>query len=397
MTQTAFPEELLTKPTAKRLAYFKACTIAHPRLQAADQALRNAIDEPTGELIVFLYGPTGVGKTTVLGRCKQQLIEERRKEMKRDPGWMPIVGMEAMSPERGDFNWRDYYIDALRAFDEPLINRKVGAPEISAGSRNASQYILRRIDGRSVLRAALESAIRQRRPVAFLIDEAQHLAKISGGRKLQDQLDCLKSLAVRTNTVHVLAGTYELLILRQLSGQLSRRTRQIHFPRYRADCAEDARDFKNVLWNFQIRMPLKSEPDLMSHWEFCYERSLGCIGLLKDWLSRALAAGLSQRKPNVTIRHLEQQALSIADCQKIAAEILEGEAILAESESTRRRLRSLLSLDDAKPTSNGCAAASDQQPSAAPKQGRQAKFVGERNPKRDPVGGVSRLEDECPK
>ena len=117
MTKTAFPQELLAKSTAKRLAYFKACTIAHPRLQAADQALRNAIEEPAGELLVFLYGPTGVGKTTVLGRCKQQVIDAQRKEMERDQGWMPIVGMEAMSPERGDFNWRDYYIDALRAFE----------------------------------------------------------------------------------------------------------------------------------------------------------------------------------------------------------------------------------------------------------------------------------------
>ena len=45
--------------------------------------------------------------------------------MEHDPGWVPVVGVEVISPERGDFNWRDYYIDALRAFDEPLINRKV--------------------------------------------------------------------------------------------------------------------------------------------------------------------------------------------------------------------------------------------------------------------------------
>lgn len=382
MTETAFPTGLLAQSTAKRLAYFKACTIAHPRLQEADQALREAITEPTGELIVFFFGPTGVGKTTVLSRLKQQVVEERRKQMERDPGWMPIVGMEAMSPERGDFNWRDYYIDALRAFDEPLINRKVSNPEHAVGSQNASQYIPRRIDGRSILRAALESAIHQRRPIAFLVDEAQHLAKISGGRKLQDQLDCLKSLAIRTNTVHVLAGTYELLILRQLSGQLSRRTRQIHFARYHADSADDVRDFKNVLWNFQIRMPLKSEPDLMSHWEFCYERSLGCVGLLKDWLTRSLAAGLSQKKPNVTIKHLENQALSIADCQKIASEILEGETVLAESEATRKRLRALLGLEEMKATGK-----TKTETKSTPS--RQARYVGERNPKRDPVGLAS--------
>lgn len=392
MNQPAFPLELLTQSTAKRLDYFKSCTIAHPRLHEADQALRAAISEPTGELLVFFYGPTGVGKTTVLNRCKRQIIEERRKEMEDDPGWFPVVGMEAISPERGDFNWRDYYIDALRAFDEPLVNRKIQITELGTERKNIPQYVPRKIDSRSVLRVALESAIRHRRPIGFFIDEAQHLAKISGGRKLQDQLDCLKSLAIRTNTVHVLAGAYELLILPQLSGQLSRRTRQIHLARYHAESAKDLRDFKNVLWNFQIRMPLKSEPDLMSHWEFCYERSLGCIGLLKDWLTRVLALGLSERRPNVTIKHLERQALPISDCQKIATEILEGEASLADSESTRKRLRTLLSLEEVKAPRE--AATAGGQPAIPSKRGRSSQFVGERNPKRDPVGVAHSTDDE---
>lgn len=392
MNQPAFPLELLTQSIAKRLDYFKSCTIAHPRLHEADQALRAAISEPTGELLVFFYGPTGVGKTTVLNRCKRQIIEERRKEMEDDPGWVPVVGMEAISPERGDFNWRDYYIDALRAFDEPLANRKIQIAELGPERKNIPQYVPRKIDSRSVLRVALESAIRHRRPIGFFIDEAQHLAKISGGRKLQDQLDCLKSLAIRTNTVHILAGTYELLILRQLSGQLSRRTRQIHLARYHAESAKDLRDFKNVLWNFQIRMPLKSEPDLMSHWEFCYERSLGCIGLLKDWLTRVLALSLSEKRPNVTIKHLERQALPISDCQKIATEILEGEASLADSESTRKRLRTLLSLEEVNAPRE--AATAGGQPAVPSKRGRSSQFVGERNPKRDPVGVAHSTDDE---
>src|SRR5207249_11118650 len=65
---------------------------------------------------------------------------------------------------------------------EPLIHRKISNPEPPPARGSPSQYIPRRIDSRSVLRVALESAIRQRRPLAFLVDEAQHLAKISGGR-----------------------------------------------------------------------------------------------------------------------------------------------------------------------------------------------------------------------
>jgi len=278
----------------------------------------------------------------------------------------------------------------VRRLNCPLSWRKISNPEPPPAHGSPAQYIPRRIDSRSVLRVALESAIRQRRPLAFLVDEAQHLAKIAGGRKLQDQLDCVKSLAIRTQTVHVLAGTYDLLILRQLSGQLSRRTRHIHFARYRADTVEDVRAFQNVLWNFQVRMPLTAEPDLLRHWEFCYERSLGCVGLLKEWLTRALATGLAQKTPQVTLRHLEQQALSLADCQKIATEMLVGEAILAETEGARKRLRTLLALADA--PSRGARPVGAAPPPAIPRQ--PTTRVGERNPTRDPVGVAGRMGEE---
>mgnify|MGYP001159352168 CR=1 FL=1 len=393
MSQRVFPPDLLTQSPAARLAYFTACTIAHPRLQEADQALREAISAPTGALLVFFYGPTGVGKTTVLQRRQQQMTDEQRAALEGDPGWMPIVRMEAIAPERGDFNWRDYYIDALRAFDEPLISQKISNPEPAVAPPAPAQYIPRRIDSRSVLRVALESAIQQRRPRAFFVDEAQHLAKLSSGRKLLDQLDCIKSLAMRTQTVHVLAGTYALLILRQLSGQLSRRTRQIHFPRYRADVAADVRDFQNVLWNFQIRMPLPSEPDLLRHWAFCYERSLGCIGLLKEWLTRALATGLAQRTPQVTRSHLEQHALSVADCQTMATEMLEGEAMLEEGAGTRQRLQTMLALDSRHATGGGPAVpAESSSPPTPPRQ--RPTMVGVRTPKRDPVGLAPCLPEE---
>jgi hypothetical protein len=153
------------------------------------------------------------------------------------------------------------------------------------------------------------------------------------------------------------------------------------------------RDFQNVLWNFQIRMPLAAEPDLLRHWEFCYERSLGCVGLLKEWLTRTLAAGLAQKTPQVTLRLLEQQALSMADCQKIATEMLEGEAILAETDGTRKRLRTLLAFADAPaPGTRPTAAAGTSRPTTAPRP--PTTRVGERTPTRDPVGVAGRTGEE---
>lgn len=61
-----FPPHLLNESGASRLDYFKAYTVAHPALKQADQAVWNALREPAGAALIFVVGPTGVGKTTLL-------------------------------------------------------------------------------------------------------------------------------------------------------------------------------------------------------------------------------------------------------------------------------------------------------------------------------------------
>jgi hypothetical protein len=212
-----------------------------------------------------------------------------------------------------------------------------------------------------------------------MIDEAQHLGKVASGRRLLDQLDVIKSIANRTNTVHVLFGTYDLLAFRNLSGQLSRRSVDIHFPRYRAHDAEDRKIFVNIVHSFQNKLPLPEPPDLVKHWELLYERTFGCVGVLKQWLVKALAAALRRGDSTISIHGLETHALSIAQCDKILSEITEGEARLNESDGARSKLRARLGL----PTASG------QSPAVSGPAGTEArhKFTpGQRKPARDPVG-----------
>ena len=70
MPKYAFPPELLEQSPEARLGYFKSFTIAHPLLREADAALKQAIQEPTGWSLIFVYGPTGVGKTTLRRRVE---------------------------------------------------------------------------------------------------------------------------------------------------------------------------------------------------------------------------------------------------------------------------------------------------------------------------------------
>ncbi|MGB3208833.1 MAG: ATP-binding protein [Crinalium sp.] len=371
-----FPIELLTRPATERLAYFENYTVAHPRLKEVYEILMRTIAEPAGASFIFVYGPSGVGKTTLRLRVEQKLTELALPKLESDRGRVPVVGVEAIAPESKNFNWKDYYTRALIALEEPLIDHKFdysarGIYRDNSGKINVESKVVA-----PALRRALENALIYRHPDVFFVDEAQHFGKMASGHKLQDQLDCLKSLANTTGILHCLLGTYELLTFRHLSGQLSRRSVDIHFSRYCADSPEDVQAFKGVLLTFQQQMPLAETPDLVNQWEYFYERTLGCVGILKNWLTRALKDALDKEVPTITLKDLEKRAWSVAQCRRMLQEIQEGERQLSETETDVNNLRSALGLG-AKTTSL---------PEEAPKTTRPPQKVGKRKPKRDPVG-----------
>ncbi|MEH1996047.1 ATP-binding protein [Nostoc sp.] len=373
---TGFPLELLTRPTTERLAYFKQYTVAHPRLKEVYEILMRTIAEPAGASFIFVYGPSGIGKTTLWLRVEKKLKELALPKLESDRARVPVVGIEAVAPESRYFNWKEYYTRALITLEEPLIDHK-----FDYGVRGISRDNFGRINVESkvvapALRRALENALIHRHPDVFFVDEAQHFGKVASGYKLQDQLDCLKSLANMTGILHCLLGTYELLTFRNLSGQLSRRSVDIHFRRYCADSPEDVQAFKSVLLTFQQHLPIAETPNLVDHWEYFYERTLGCIGTLKDWLIRVLDDALDRQATTITVKDLQKRALSVAQCQKMFKEIQEGERQLSETEADVQNLRSALGLG-AKPI---------VLPEETPKTTRPPGKVGKRKPKRDPIG-----------
>jgi hypothetical protein len=223
----------------------------------------------------------------------------------------------------------------------------------------------------------MERALRYRRPQVVFIDEAQHLGRIASGRKLSDQLDVIKSIANRTQIVHVLLGTYELLAFRNLSGQLSRRSVDLHFARYSVDIPEDRQIFQNILLTFQKQLPFTEEPDLHDLWEYLYERSVGCVGILKEWLVRASIASLKNGGVTLSLKDLENTALSVSQCEKILLESREGEAQLNDREDSRSRLRTLMGI--------GLPVTQQAEHACVPTNSTKATKVGQRRPQRDPI------------
>src|SRR5712691_7959892 len=281
-----FPQHLLHQSPERRLDYFKAYTVAHPALKQADQAVWNALREPAGAALIFVVGPTGVGKTTLLTHIEKRLIDLATTQADRRTSQIPTLRLDAVSPALMQFKWGDYYQRALLLLQESrgeyTVEHHHLTPILSRQVVEQNTLPWKGIADTAGLRLIFEQALKHRKPYAILIDEAEHIAKAARGSKLLDQLDHLKSLAIMTQVVHVLVGTYDLMVFRNLSAQLSRRSIDVHFSRYQATNEADMRAFKSVLWSFQHNLPLEEEPDLLQHWKYCYERTIGCVGVLKD-------------------------------------------------------------------------------------------------------------------
>ena len=344
-----------------KLTQFKEYAVLHPQLARVDMLLMRAIREPAGFAHVLVYGPSGVGKTTMIRQIAKRLNENVVEQL---PGVsnssnyrngsqppMPLLLLETRPPDGGMFNRADYYRTALKLLGEPFYERRMLIDidaEQTWEKKGRGRTKTAQFNDSPELRHALEEAMTKRGVRAVILDEAQHLMKIGTGAsagKLLDQLDWIKSMTNVTGVLHILIGTYELLNFRNLSGQASRRGLDIHFPRYLYQNELDRQDFQATLLALLMQVPINVDvPQLMQDWLYFYERSIGCVGVLKDWLIRTVAATLHDGYDTLSLERLHEHTLSLAQCERMALDTTEGEQKLSYMESRHEHLWHLLQI-----------------------------------------------------
>ncbi|GGA77260.1 ATP-binding protein [Ornithinibacillus halotolerans] len=279
-----FPVQLLEDTPIKRIGYFKNYSVAHPFFIAAFKEILKRITNPSTKQIFLVYGPSGVGKSELFKKVFERLLSDYKVLMETDKSLVPIAGFEAIAPDNGKYDWKEHYIRALMALDEPLIEHKIDIDKNINKQLNNKERQPNR-----ALRRSLENALKFRKTKAMLIDEAQHMTFNGSAKTATDQMNLIKSLVSISNTPHVLFGTYEILDFRDSLGQLSRRGLDIHFRRYDVRKKDDQEMFIKTLWNLQKQIPLLTEPNLVEHWKYFYQVSAGCIGILKDLIEQHLS------------------------------------------------------------------------------------------------------------
>ncbi len=388
-SEREFPLELLTATKEHRLNYYDEYTMAHPFLDRAFEDLKPLVRHCGETRLIFIVGPTGVGKTKLRQLTEKWILEELWESIRNNMGHLAVASVEAVLQKSGLFNAKDHLKRCLYALHEPeeFIKNKInygvdGVYRTDDGKLAIKSRILE-----TDLGWALEQALKYSHPQIFFIDEAHHMLAVASGRKLTDVPEAIKSLANRTEVLHGLLGTYELLTLHDIGDQLSRRSLYIHLPRYDAQFIEDREDWQSIVWNFQAQIPISEEPDFVSHWEYLYERSLGCVGILKNWTRNAFADALEDEAKTVTLKHLERRALSIGQCRNILKKIKEGEKRYTEIEGEAEKLRTELELG-IKPISRTQKISQSHSESnqTTNHKSKSRKAVGKRKAKRDSVG-----------
>ena len=151
----------LSPAAQRRLTHFKAFAISHPLLQRVDTTLMRAIREPAGFSHVLVYGPSGVGKSTMMRQIAQRLNSAERGASPGGPSSVPVLLLETRPPDAASFHRADYSRTAFKTLGEPFFDRRVLVDIEAEPTWEQKGRKTTRFQDASELRHALEDAIRR--------------------------------------------------------------------------------------------------------------------------------------------------------------------------------------------------------------------------------------------
>lgn len=365
---------LPTAATTKAVTAFIDYKFGHPIARHTFKQLCTEMSIVSSPQILLLVGPTGVGKSTLIRAACNRVMSNLQGVLQTEPDFVPIVSLSAMPSTGAAFDWKDFYIRLLLGQNEPLTDRKLFLPRQPVLFPDAP--VIDRVVEQSAapaLRRSVESHLKHRRTRLLVIDEAQDML-LSSGASSKRNFELIKSMAVNTGTTILMTGTYDLLSILEQSGQLARRSQIIEFPRYDMRLKEQREEFRKILFNLSTLLAQHVPVKIMPNAEFFYIKSIGCIGILKDWLARCLEHALMERVSCIDAKFAERFALDNKSLKRILEEALWGEQKL-EDTADNVIIEMLQS---------GTVLTKSGYQGAQPKPRRP----GTRKPTRDPVGGA---------
>jgi len=305
---------------------FKTAKVRHPRLVEQEQFLLRAISGHRSYTLIDMYGASGVGKSTII-----EQVASLVRASETNLAVFPVVIVQASPEDVGSSARLDYYQQILGQLQHyPAVRDRTKNLHLYNNPGKKSSDPAEWLE----VRNAVEYAFALLQVKVVFVDEAQHLMAPDTARKPTAQLDWLKALTNRTNVLHVLVGNFDLYECCHLNGQSVRRMRDHHFPRYHLDTQKECEEFVGALKSLLESVPLAVDmPALLSHWRWFGEWSVGCIGILGDWIVETVDALWSEGKTTLTIDALTRHALQPDQRARLEMEARTGEHRVARAQA----------------------------------------------------------------
>lgn len=330
---------------------------------------------------VVLAGPTGVGKTHLLRRLVLAIWQAFAELVRSEPSCVPVLFTTAVAHGARSFDFKRLYRDGLLGLRDVFVDRRA-AP---VSRKACCSLIDRTATTISDMRTALERELKERKTKVWIIDEAQHILLGGKSGSVVDQFEVLKSIAQTAGVKLILCGTYRLPDLLRISGQVMRRSSTVQYNRYRAHRKEDLIQLGNVALSLMSALPVDEYPNAAQNIQFLHAGSLGCVGVLKDWIARAWASAHFEGRRTITLEDLERTKIDNEALELMADEIAWGDAGYGRLEWRLGR---------------GCKTGVKRSRGTTTK--RPKRRPGERHPARDVVGPMqptaasnSSISEEC--
>lgn len=331
-----FPVELLACDKQQKKEYFMSYVTPHPSLDNAVNKTIAFLNSPISERLIFVCGPSGVGKKEFINNITDRVMNEFASSCLDNPGYIPIVNVEATAPEQGSFNFTNLWKQALANLDEPLIDSKVTYTIENRLNLNG-QYVPYSKMSKADYQEVLVNALNFRGVKVMVINEAHHMLRVATSKKANWSVDLFKTLSNRSQTRIILVGTYELCAYLEdldytVTDQINQRTKIVDFPRYNNNSADEVNAFAKAAKKMLLHMPFEqtSESLVDSDWEFLYNYSLGCIGTLKNWFMDAYSFALDSNSNTLTLKHLKETKLPWKRLSLMLDSITDGEHRMEE-------------------------------------------------------------------
>jgi hypothetical protein len=165
--------------------------------------------------------------------------------------------------------------------------------------------------------------------------------------------------------------------------------RDEHFARYHFTQKEACENFIGALKTLLLQVPLQVDiPEMLQYWQWFGEWSIGCVGILSDWVIETVSSLCRAEKTTLTIDDLRKHALKPDQRLRLETEARTGEFKIEQAKAkSEQELQQLLGKPQALPGGSLIHPLAEstllQQPTSSPPH--SSKRIG-RAAHRDPVG-----------